>query len=61
LAIAECEKYPIETEIRLNYNKQFDYFYMPDGLTRDKRRLLIIGVIFILSIIPWKKIIKIKV
>jgi len=60
LAIAECEKYPVGTEIKLNYNKQFDYFYKPDGLTRDKRRLLIIGVIFILSIVPWKKIIKIK-
>jgi len=56
LAIAECEKYHVGSEIKLNYNKQFDYFYKPDGLTRDKRRLLITGAIFILSIIPWKKI-----
>ncbi|RRQ46714.1 hypothetical protein DTW91_04340 [Chryseobacterium sp. SC28] len=60
LANKECLKYPIGTEIQLSYNEQFDYFYKPDGLKRDKRRLLIIGVIFILSIIPWKKIIKIK-
>ncbi|CAM3318408.1 hypothetical protein [Empedobacter stercoris] len=58
LSIATCEKYPIGSKIMLNYNDQFDYFYMPDGLKRDKNRLLIISGIFILSIIPWKKIIK---
>ena len=58
LSIAECEKYPIGSKIMLNYNNEFDYFYMPDGLKRDKRRLLIISIIFSLSVVPWKKLIK---
>lgn len=60
LANKECLKYPIGTEIKLSYNERLDYFYKPDGLKRDKNRLLFTVVIFILSIIPWKKIIKIK-
>ncbi|VFA40229.1 Uncharacterised protein [Chryseobacterium indologenes] len=60
LANKECLKYPVGTEISLSYNKQFDYFYKPDGLKRDRNRLFFTAIIFILSIIPWKKIIKIK-
>lgn len=60
LSIAECEKYPVGSKIMLNYNHQFNYFYLPDGLKRDKRRLSIIGILFLLTVIPWKKIIKTK-
>lgn len=60
LANKECLKYPIGTEIKLCYNEKFDYFYKPDGLKRDKNRLLFTGIIFMLSIIPWKKIINKK-
>ncbi|OCK50741.1 hypothetical protein BA768_19195 [Chryseobacterium sp. CBo1] len=61
LANKECSKYPVGSEVKLSYNEQFDYFYKPDGLKRDRNRLLFLAIIFILSITPWKKIIKIKV
>ncbi|WP_123947123.1 hypothetical protein [Chryseobacterium sp. CBo1] len=61
MANKECSKYPVGSEVKLSYNEQFDYFYKPDGLKRDRNRLLFLAIIFILSITPWKKIIKIKV
>lgn len=57
LSITECLKYPVGSKIKLIYNSEFDYFYKSDGLKRDTRRLLFVIIIFVLSIIPWKKII----
>jgi len=56
MANGECRKYPVGSKIGLKYNDRFDYFYKPDGLKRDKNRLIFTATIFLISIIPWKKI-----
>ena len=60
LANKEYLKYPVGKEIKLSYNKQLDYFYKPDGLKRDKNRIWFTAIIFIISIIPWRRMIRIK-
>ena len=57
LANKECLKYPVGSKISLIYNHEFDYFYVPDGLMRDKYRLFFtLGFLF-LSVIPWKSLV----
>lgn len=56
LANGECPKYPTGSKIDLKYNAKFDYFFKADGLKRDRFRVTFVSVIFVLSIIPWKKI-----
>ncbi|MBB2145492.1 hypothetical protein GM921_08360 [Pedobacter sp. LMG 31464] len=48
--------YKVGSEIGLRYNEKFDYFYIPDGQKRDSGRLIFLGIIFILSVVPWKRI-----
>ncbi len=55
LANRECQKFPVGSKIGLKYNDKLDYFYKPDGLKRDRNRLVFTGSFFILSIVPWKK------
>lgn len=55
LSNRECPKYPVGSKIALIYNARFDYFYMPDGLKRDRNRLIFTGSIFVLSLLPWRK------
>lgn len=60
LANKECLKYPVGSIIKLNYNSEWDYFYKPDGLRRDRNRIIFTLIVLMLSTIPWKKIINSK-
>ncbi|MEH3114027.1 hypothetical protein [Pedobacter terrae] len=57
LANEECLKYPIGTTISLIYDNTFDYLYKPDGLKRNKYRVLFSSAFLLLSIIPWNRLI----
>lgn len=50
----ECLNHPVGSKLELIYNSQWDYFYRPDGLKGDIRRLYLFSILFILSIIPYK-------
>lgn len=54
LANKECLKYPKGSKIVLIYNDKFDYFYKPDGLSRDSYRLFFAFAFLLLSVLPWK-------
>lgn len=55
LSIKECSKYPVGSSIKLCYDNFFDYFYLPDGLKTERKRMIFLLFCFLLSIIPYKK------
>ncbi len=53
LANQECTKYPVGSRIKLIYHAEYDYFYIPDGLKRDKTRVLISVIFLGFCLLPW--------
>lgn len=54
----ECIKYPKFSKIRLLYNNKKDEFLYPLKSPKNNRNVLFLGIILLISIIPWTYLLK---
>ena len=52
----ECVNYSVGEVISVYYNKRYDYFFYAYRNKTDMSRLVISGVIFLLLLLPWKRL-----
>lgn len=50
----ECRNYPINSLIQLVYNNKYDYFYKPDNMKGSIAKVKVMGLLFLLILLPLK-------
>lgn len=50
----ECENYPVDSQIKLVYHEQYDYFYKPGRLKGAMAKLRVRSVLFLFCLVPFK-------
>ena len=56
----ECVNYSIGEKIELNYNKKYDYFYIPTMEKAVNSRIIFSTLALLLSVFPWKYLLQKK-